>query len=97
MAGSFTIRQSKTILARPEWQRIGNQIDAAPIFARSNFVNVHCFLVRLALINPTYSDIGNESFMLGVRRLRKALRHIDRPASWRERIQGRLWSAVVYP
>ena len=24
-----------------EWQRIGNQIDAAPIFARADFVNVH--------------------------------------------------------
>jgi hypothetical protein len=24
-----------------EWQRIGNQIDAAMIFARSDFVNVH--------------------------------------------------------
>jgi len=25
----------------PEWQRIGNQIDAAFIFARSDFVNVN--------------------------------------------------------
>ena len=24
----------------PEWQRIGNQIDAASIFARAHFVNV---------------------------------------------------------
>jgi len=32
MAGSFAVRQSKTILAFPqatEWQRIGNQINAA--------------------------------------------------------------------
>jgi len=28
---------------RPKWQRIGNQIDTAMIFARSNFVNVHRF------------------------------------------------------
>jgi hypothetical protein len=40
MAASFAIRQSKTILARSEWQRIGNQIDAAFVFARSDFVNV---------------------------------------------------------
>ena len=44
VAGSFAIRQSKTILARctqpTEWQRIGNQIDAAFIFARADFVNV---------------------------------------------------------
>jgi hypothetical protein len=43
MAGSFIIRQSKTILAHnpqpTEWQRIGDQIDAAMIFARSDFVN----------------------------------------------------------
>ena len=26
---------------RTEWQRIGNQIDAAMIFARVNLVNVH--------------------------------------------------------
>jgi hypothetical protein len=25
----------------PEWQRAGDQIDAAMIFARSDFVNVH--------------------------------------------------------
>ena len=24
----------------PEWQRVGNEIDAAMIFARSDFVNV---------------------------------------------------------
>jgi hypothetical protein len=24
----------------PEWQRVGNEIDAAMIFARTNFVNV---------------------------------------------------------
>jgi len=42
----FTIRQSSAILARSceaqatEWQRIGNQIDAAPIFAGADFVSV---------------------------------------------------------
>jgi hypothetical protein len=33
-----------TIPQAPEWQRIGNQIDAAFIFARADFVNV-CELV----------------------------------------------------
>jgi hypothetical protein len=37
MAGSFAIRQSKTT----EGQRIGNQINAAFIFARADFVNVN--------------------------------------------------------
>jgi hypothetical protein len=49
VAGSFAIRQSKTILARsceaghsrPKWQRGGNQIKAAMIFARAYFVNVY--------------------------------------------------------
>ena len=27
-----------------EWQRIGNQIDAAMVFARSNLLNMHCTL-----------------------------------------------------
>jgi hypothetical protein len=27
-----------------EWQRVGNQIDAAKIFARVDFVGVHCTL-----------------------------------------------------
>jgi hypothetical protein len=36
MAESFAIRQSKTT----ERQRIGNEIDAAFIFARANFVNM---------------------------------------------------------
>jgi hypothetical protein len=44
VAGSFAIRQSKTILSAfpqpSEWQRIGNQIDAAFISARADFVNV---------------------------------------------------------
>ena len=45
MAGSFTVRQSKTILSAllgtAKWQRIGDEIKAAFIFAGSDFVNVH--------------------------------------------------------
>ena len=33
-----------TITQPPEWQRIGNQIDATMIFARADIVNVHHFL-----------------------------------------------------
>jgi hypothetical protein len=48
MAGSTVIWQSETILARSceavpqptEWQHIGNQIDAAFIFAWADFVKV---------------------------------------------------------
>jgi hypothetical protein len=29
-----------------QWQHIGNQIDAAMIFARADFVNVHCLSGR---------------------------------------------------
>jgi hypothetical protein len=32
---------SSEMLEPPEWQRIGNQINAAMICARANFVNVH--------------------------------------------------------
>ena len=32
----------RSIIPQPtEWQRIGNQIDAATIFARADFVGVH--------------------------------------------------------
>jgi hypothetical protein len=41
MSGASAIRQSKTILEPTEWQRIGNQIDAATIFAPADFVSVH--------------------------------------------------------
>jgi hypothetical protein len=45
MSGSSAIRQSKTrsceaLPQSTEWQRIGNQIDAAMIFAGAYFVNV---------------------------------------------------------
>ena len=33
-----------------EWQRIGNQIDAAMIFARADFVNGH-YLHRLVMVH----------------------------------------------
>jgi len=31
----------RAVPQRTEWQRIGNQIDAAMIFARADFVGVH--------------------------------------------------------
>ena len=37
-----SLPQSKLAVPQPtEWQHIGNQIDAAMIFARADFVSVH--------------------------------------------------------
>jgi hypothetical protein len=47
VAESFAICQSKAIVTRsgaagrPKWQRIGNQINAAFIFARADFVKAN--------------------------------------------------------
>jgi hypothetical protein len=41
IAGSSAVWQSKTILGRSEWQRIGNQIETAFIFPGPDFVNVN--------------------------------------------------------
>jgi hypothetical protein len=67
-------------LAVPEstkWQRIGNQIDAAPVLPWSNFVRVNLavirpsegrpqalapeFLTQLAPSDPLLQDIGSEA------------------------------------
>jgi hypothetical protein len=34
----------RSVIPQPfEWQRIGNQIDAAFVFARADFVSAHCY------------------------------------------------------
>jgi hypothetical protein len=45
----WTFRNDKySVRAKPiEWQRVGNQIDAALIFARAHFVNVDGIAQRL--------------------------------------------------
>ena len=48
--------RARVLIPQPtEWQRIRNQIDAALIFARANFVNVHFSLSRL---NTCLSEIS---------------------------------------
>jgi len=46
-----------------EWERIGNQIDAAMIFAGANFVSVHgaarwsdWSIIHLSLVQETYRE-----------------------------------------
>ncbi len=44
-----------------EWQRVGNQIEAALIFARADFVGIACFglgerIVNQSLLTPPDSD-----------------------------------------
>jgi len=49
----------RVILQPSEWQHIGNQIDAAMIFARANFVNVLRFGHREKKSIATYAKIPN--------------------------------------